>query len=414
MCADQLKVALIIPNIDAFSGGMERTLKLVEYSASAGIQYTCLEPAGGAPNAEVANRLLEFERSGLVERRRLDRRVLQANGTAYDAVAIPTEYWWGPWRRAKEVGLVGPYCLDFHQLPYIGTLDILKREGIDDPALPDLVRLPFLQARVYTDGFFSSAVSTAAGVASVRSLLRLRNGRVLATTPVVAKNLSCLGYRGPVSIPECPNGIARAPVEESLRTEEPFEFDGVYVGRFHPQKGFLDLPYIVAQMKKTLGSDVRIAVCGGADTASYTTRFKGLVESLGVQENVSILRRIPKADLYRTLRRSRMLLYPSYVDGFSLTVLESLCLGVPVVAYDIDAMRMIWRRRRGVFSVPVGNPRALAQVACEIRTDFRLADARKEAGAQSGALLEEYRWERVVLGERRFYEGVCEGLKAAN
>ena len=411
MCADTLRVALVIPNIDAFSGGMERTLKLVEYSASAGIRYTCFEPPGGVPNEEVAHRLVEFERIGILDRRALDPR--DRRNDAYDAIAIPTEYWWGPWRRARAAGLTGPFCLDFHQLPYIGTLDILKREGIDRPSLPDLARLPFLQGKVYAEGLLSSAWSSFAGVASVRLLASLRHGRILATTRVVEKNLASLGYHGPVYVPGCPNGISRAPVEAALEVEERPEFDGLYVGRFHPQKGFLDMPYIVARMKKILGPGVNVGLCGGATEPSHVTRFRNLVATLGVERNVTLLGRIPKADLYRTLRRSRVLLYPSYVDGFSLTILESLCLGVPVVAYNIDAVEMIWRRRQGVFSAPTGDANALGELASEIQKYARFEHTQQEAQRQSRVLLDTYRWEKVVLDERQFYEGVRTGTEEA-
>src|SRR3990170_585372 len=404
MCADEIDVGMVVPNYDVFSGGVERTLKLLEYSDAGAIRYTAYLPRAGVPNREVGDAFKTLAGEGKVVLRELGDGVGR-----HDVIAVPTEYWWQAWKRGRAGGLRGPYCFDFHQLPYIGTLDILKSVGIDQPALHDLVRFPFVQARRYADGFFLSTFQTAACVVTVRSFPRLRDGRIMAVTPVVAKNLASLGYRGPMFVPECPNAIARPPIEESLAGDPPLEFDGVYVGRFHPHKGFLDLPYVVAEMKRILKRDVNVAVCGSSHFPRHRARFDRLVRALGIERNLTVLGRVSRSELYRTIRRSKMLLYPSYVDGFSLTVLESLCLGVPVVAYNIDALELIWSRRDGVFRGPVGDTRALAELAATIQTGDRLEEARRAARAQSRDLLEKYTWENVVRDERTFYEGACEG-----
>lgn len=401
MCADTLRVALVVPNVGAYTGGMERMMKLVEHSASAGIAFTAFLPDGRAPNPAVGAGLADLERSGRVGLEPLGPGRIDAR--SYDAVGIPTEYWWGPWKRARKAGLRGPTRIDCQLLPYIGSLDLLKTARIANPGLSDLVRLPFLQASRFSDGLAASAVQTAACIATVRGLRRFRENNVLAISPVVAKGLAAIGYRGPVAVPECPNGIDREPVEASLRPDVGLEFDAAFAARGHPQKGFLDLPIIVARLKERAGR-LRVAVCGGADDPRYEVRFGRLASELGVRENLVRLGHVPRDELYLVLRRSRMLLYPSYVDSFSLTVLESLALGVPVVAYDTDAMATIWARRPGVFRSPVGNPDALAALAADLLADGRLDEARHAAIRASPGLLAEYTWARAAADERKFYE----------
>lgn len=408
MCADELRVAFVIPKVDAFSGGIERSLKLLEYSDRADIRYTVFLPSEGVPNAEVEAQVAALERAGRIEIRRLS--VRQGDlGEVYDVTVIPTEYWWGAWKRARAGGLRAPYCLDFMQLPYIGTLDILKAVRIDEPSLRNLGIVPFLQAKVYSEGLVNSAYQTLASIVSVRWSSRIRDARVLALTAVVEKNLDAIGYRGQAFVPSCPAGIDRTMLADPARTDQPFEYDAIYVGRFHPQKGFLDLPLVVAHLKELLRREVKIAVCGGSDTPGHMARFQASVRALGIERNLTILGRIPKANLYQMIRRSKILLYPSYVDAFSITVLESLCLGVPVAAYNIDAMRMIWSLRKAVFCAPVGDPRALAELAATLVTDPGLGEAREAAQAQSGSLPDEYTWQKVVAEERRFYDSAISG-----
>jgi glycosyltransferase involved in cell wall biosynthesis len=397
----------VVPTIDVFSGGVERTTRLIEFSQETNVRYLAYLPAGGVPNPDARRRLEELERRGLVELRASSGRT--PNGSDHDLVAVPTEYWWPGYRRARGIGLRGPYCFDFHQLPYVGTLDILKSAAIHDPGLADLAWIPILQRQRYADGLFLSAFQTLASVTTVRALSRVRDGRILATTPVVAKNLSSLGYRGPLFIPQTSNGIERGPVEAALREPSTAAYDAVYVGRYHPHKGFLDLPRTVARMKKALGRDVRVAVVGRPHFRRHMARFEALARAHGVQGDLILKENPDRAEMYRIVRASRMLLYPSYVDGFSLTVLESLCLGVPVVAYDIDALSMIWGARDGVYRSPVGDADGLGELAARVHRD-REPDV-EDVGMrrQSAALLDEYSWGRVAADEHRFYSEACEG-----
>ena len=405
MCAEELDVALIVPNIDAYSGAVERTVKVVEHSRTVGLNYTAFLPAGGAPNAELARDLERLEREGRLVRRTLRPEDAADGKPSFDAVAIPTEYWWGAWKRAKAAGIRGPYCVDFHLLPYVGTLDLLKSAGVDDPRLPDLTRLPFLLRRTYMEGLVASTYQTVACVASVRSLARVRGGRVLAISRSVERNLRSLAYGAAVYVPDRPNGIEPGAVREALRTTEPIRYDGIYVARFHPQKGLYDLPLLVANLRRRLGREVTVAVCGGTADEAHWARVREVAASLGVERNLKLLGRVPKTHLYRAMRQSKALLYPSYVDGFPITVLESLCLGVPVVGYDTDALAMTWGQERAVFRAPVGDPEALARLYAELEGDAGLEAARAEAESRSPRLLETYTWEHVVQDQRAFFEG---------
>src|SRR5437879_12682196 len=113
-------------------------------------------------------------------------------------------------------------------------------------------------------------------------------------------------------------------------------------------------------MNAPRGRDVQIAVCGSPQFPRHLALFERRVRSLGVEKNLAMLRWLSREDLYATIRRSKLLLYPSYVDAFSITVLESRCLGVPVLAYAIAALRTVWAARKGGYLSPVGNPTASA------------------------------------------------------
>jgi glycosyltransferase involved in cell wall biosynthesis len=82
-------------------------------------------------------------------------------------------------------------------------------------------------------------------------------------------------------------------------------------------------------------------------------------------------------------------------------------LGVPVLAYGIDALKMIWGRRKGVYLAPVGDPSAFARQYAELERTSEFSNIRKEMAHQVADLEQEFTWERAVEQERAFLEGAA-------
>lgn len=404
MHGSPLEVAIFFPRITVLSGGVERWLKLIEHSDSANISYTAFVASDSVRNATAERRLQGLAREGKLNFRPLRPSHADDANKFFDAIMIPSEFWIPALNKAKAAGIRAPTFIEFQLLPYIGGFDVLKAVGIDNPGPLDVLKFPFVSARILGESVRSLALQTAACVHSVRSIGRLRNNRLMAATPVVSKHLAALGFAGDVYIPHCYVGIEPDLVGEATRDDGSATFDAVYVGRILPHKG-LDLPLIAAHMKKLLGREIRIAVCGSPDLPKHEAMFQARIRSLGVEKNLTMLGWLDHERLYSTMRAAKALLYPSYVDSFSIAVLESLCLGVPVIGYGIDALKMVWGSRDAVFTSQVGNPMALALLYASLETDSRLEEARKAARRQSRTLLEQYTWENAVRSERMFYEG---------
>jgi glycosyltransferase involved in cell wall biosynthesis len=77
------------------------------------------------------------------------------------------------------------------------------------------------------------------------------------------------------------------------------------------------------------------------------------VEGLG--DNVLIRGRCDDLELYTLLKSSRVFIFPSLFEGWGIAAAEALACGVPVVAYDIPALREIFGKCESVFLVPVGD-----------------------------------------------------------
>jgi glycosyltransferase involved in cell wall biosynthesis len=114
--------------------------------------------------------------------------------------------------------------------------------------------------------------------------------------------------------------------------------------------------------------DVHLALAGeGPRSAEY----RQLARSLGISDRVHFLGHL--GDVRPLIVTSAATLLPSYREGLSRAVLESLAMGVPVVGSDIRGIADVVEPDGGLL-VPPGDVAALAQAITEVLETPRPAD----------------------------------------
>jgi glycosyltransferase involved in cell wall biosynthesis len=88
-----------------------------------------------------------------------------------------------------------------------------------------------------------------------------------------------------------------------------------------------------------------------SNPGKFGAEYLGLIS--GAQKQAEFLR----ADLF---------VLPSYSEGFSMSVLEALSYGLPVVATPVGALGEIVTHERNGLIVPVGEPGDLSQAICRL------------------------------------------------
>jgi len=94
-------------------------------------------------------------------------------------------------------------------------------------------------------------------------------------------------------------------------------------------------------------------------------------------------------------------LFPSYIEGFGLSVLEQLACGIPTIAYDVPGPRHIFDSAGPEFLVPVGNVKAMTDRALEI---LRMSESHYNAlSAKCRQIAQRFRWEEIAGDTIREY-----------
>lgn len=148
------------------------------------------------------------------------------------------------------------------------------------------------------------------------------------------------------------------------------------IGRLEPRKSHHLFVRAAAEVLRRTDRDVWFLVAGdGAEELS----LRAEVARLGVQEQVRLLGH--RQDVYPLLRASDVCVRPGVVEGFiGITVLEAQALGVPVVSFDTEDVRLAVQHERTGLLVPRGDVTALADAVLRLLDDPELAASLAAAG----------------------------------
>ncbi len=183
----------------------------------------------------------------------------------------------------------------------------------------------------------------------------------------------------------------------------PFAEDGkpiriVAAGRLHPKKGF---DVLIRAVGKLRAWDLEV-VCEIAGEGGERGALEGLIRELDLDPCVKLVGW--RQDVAGFLAAGDLFAFPSHQEGFPLTLLEAMGVGLPVVASEIAGpIEMIDEGVNGRL-VPEDDPDRLAEALGELIGDRD--GARRMGQAARKLVLEEYGPEQLA----RRLEAVLDGM----
>ena len=177
----------------------------------------------------------------------------------------------------------------------------------------------------------------------------------------------------------------------------------LFVGRFEPRKGLLDLLKAYRILRKT-GCRCRLLVVGGGpqerEARRYLmTRRMGGVEFLGRVSDEERDALFKTADVYVSPATGR--------ESFGIVLLEAMSAGTAIVCSDIHGYKGVVRRDRDALLVPPREPKRLAAAISRLIADDDLRAQMAGSGLQRA---EEFSWERVTAKVEDYYGFVIRRL----
>jgi glycosyltransferase involved in cell wall biosynthesis len=130
--------------------------------------------------------------------------------------------------------------------------------------------------------------------------------------------------------------------------------------------------------------------------------LEDLIEDNNMSTNIIVTGSCRNAQLYALLKASKVFLFPSRFEGWGLAVGEALGAGLPVVCYDIPALREVFGDCRSVFFTLLGDVEGFAQTVVKMFEENGFA----ELEAVSKEFAQRFNWEEVALKDLDTVDGL--------
>jgi phosphatidylinositol alpha-mannosyltransferase len=179
----------------------------------------------------------------------------------------------------------------------------------------------------------------------------------------------------------------------------------LFVGRFEPRKGLLELLKAYRILRKT-GCECRLLVVGTGPLAREAQRYVATRRL----KSVEFLGRVSDEEKAQLFRTADVYISPATGgESFGIVLLEAMAAGTAIVASDIHGYKGVVRRDREGLLVPPREPKRIAGAIARLLRDDELRRSIGEAGRERAM---EFSWERVTAKVDDYYGFVIRRLAA--
>jgi glycosyltransferase involved in cell wall biosynthesis len=167
---------------------------------------------------------------------------------------------------------------------------------------------------------------------SLRLFRFCKNKKLFYVHPNMKSRLLKMGFRE-AEIVFISNGMNLKTAEQVPPQKK--EYDVIWLGRMHRQKGIEDLLATLETLSKEI-KDFRAVLVGQLD------ELKLRVKESNLSNCVTLTGLVSEEEKFRLFKASRVFLMPSRQESWGIVIAEALACDVPVVAYDLPAYRPIF------------------------------------------------------------------------
>lgn len=138
-------------------------------------------------------------------------------------------------------------------------------------------------------------------------------------------------------------------------------YDGVFQGRFHPQKGvveLIDIWKLVVDQKK----EAKLALIGDGPLMD---KVKEKINRLKLQKNIKLFGYVfDGIKKYQIFAQSRIVLHPAFFDSGGMASLEAMAVGLPAIGFNLAAYQSYYPK--GMIKVSINDINAFSQSIIEL------------------------------------------------
>lgn len=140
-----------------------------------------------------------------------------------------------------------------------------------------------------------------------------------------------------------------------------FEYLAVFQGRFHPQKGVVELVDIWKRLTKKI-PNAKLAMIGDGPLMD---EVKKKITDSKLGNNIILFGYLHNGDKkYSIFNLSKIVVHPAFFDSGGMAAAEAMAFGLPCVAFDLKSY--VYYYPKGMIKVKIGDNKAFADAVAEL------------------------------------------------
>jgi glycosyltransferase involved in cell wall biosynthesis len=152
------------------------------------------------------------------------------------------------------------------------------------------------------------------------------------------------------------------------------EYDAVFIGRLHPQKGPLELIDIWKYVCKRK-NNAKLAIIGNGPL-EHDVKKKIIFENL--ENNIDMLGFQDGIEKIKIFKNSKIVLHPALYDSGGMAACEAMICGLPGISFDLDSLKIYYPK--GMLKTPCYDFEIFSENIIKLINDIQLYEkTRKDA-----------------------------------
>ncbi len=152
-------------------------------------------------------------------------------------------------------------------------------------------------------------------------------------------------------------------------------YDSLFMGRFHPQKGAIEMVEIWAKVVKALPK-AKLGMIGDGELMS-AVRTK--IRQLNLEKNITLFGYVydgPRK--YHIFSQGKLVVHPAFYDSGGMFAAEAMAFGIPAIGFNLISYKSYYPQ--GMLKVPTGDLDSFAQA---ILTLLKNSPKREKLGSDA-------------------------------
>ncbi len=170
----------------------------------------------------------------------------------------------------------------------------------------------------------------------------------------------------------------------------------LFIGNYSLRKGFYDMGAIFKEILKN-NKDAHFTLAGTLVNKETIKKILNLE-----YKYFTNIKKFNKNQLEKLLIDKKVAIFPSYIEGFGISIIEKLSAGIPVVAYDVSGPEEILKPLRKLLLVNVGDKDVFSK---KVNFILKMEDSEYfELSQKCIEIAKKYQWDKIAKNTLDFYK----------